>query len=351
MAGPSYFPVQLRERSPNFSAKLSKPLLVTNRKGKEHLDVSGHKTLHVSDIPMFHKALLVRLKSVWSCQINMDDDGQVVLFVPNMHCPSCVQHIETLLEPYAKQPTSKLGRYNACMTNLKISWLDHTISFSVHSSGKGPRKISRHFCKQLVKDVIEDLEDGGGFNVESLSNCSTDRPFGEDMETGLALPATFSRQRTPLQPSHRSPAVMSWLLPWRTDQDRRHRQEERARRHLESCTLCQNSNRAEDGDIVNERGVIATETGSARGLYELTLSVEGMTCAYVVFFSPAVDTADPPRLLVAVSGFCPGSLSRMLILYCCLLFTVHAPDPSPQHSLRPTTLAFGQSTSTSWQRQ
>jgi hypothetical protein len=44
------------------------------------------------------------------------------------------------------------------------------VSMSLPRGGKGPRKISRHFCKQLVKDVIEDLEDGGGFNVESLKN-------------------------------------------------------------------------------------------------------------------------------------------------------------------------------------
>ena len=273
----------------------------------------------------------------------MDDDRQVVLFVPNMHCPSCVQHIETLLEPFAKEPTGNLGRYNAYMTDLKISWLDHTISFSVHSSRKGPRKISRHFCKQLVKDVIEDLEDEGGFDVESLKDCSTEGPFGKDMESGLAQPGTLSHQQTPLQTSHRPSTVMAWLLPWRTNQARRHRQEERVRRHLESCTLCQNSNRVENADV-NERGVIATETGPARGLYELTLSVEGMTCAYVFLFSLFVITAELPRLSrCPVYSWIPIQNAD---LYCCLLFTVHALVPSPQHSLRPTTLAFGRSTST-----
>ncbi|KAJ9092259.1 hypothetical protein QFC21_006901 [Naganishia friedmannii] len=213
-----------------------------------------------------------------------------------MHCPSCVQRIETLLEPYANEPTGNLGQYHAYMKELTISWLDHTISFAVIRPRKGPAKISRHLYQQLVKDVIEDLEDGGGFEVELLKDGHTEVSFGKDIESG----ATQHGQRTTTlrSPSHSPSTVMSLLFPWRNDQALLRRQQERARRHLESCTLCQQyNNKADDGNENNQNDAKVTGTTPARGLYELTLSVEGMTCASCTgSIASALDPASNPGI-------------------------------------------------------
>ncbi|ODO05193.1 hypothetical protein L198_01882 [Cryptococcus wingfieldii CBS 7118] len=172
------------------------------------------------------------------------------LLVANMHCTSCCDAIDSLL---ATLPPVR---------NVSTSLLQRTVTFSVdtnaaHSSSKGPPSVPR-----VIDQVVHKLTGEGGFAIEA--DDEAEHP-----------------------PAREAPSLLGRLgLQTRRGRERK-RAEDRRRRHLEHCEVCQ----AQEREQVERSSPLSTPSHSLQaplapqnasqhdGIVKTTLSIEGMTCA------------------------------------------------------------------------
>ncbi|GMK57348.1 hypothetical protein CspeluHIS016_0401820 [Cutaneotrichosporon spelunceum] len=153
------------------------------------------------------------------------------LLVGNMHCPSCVESITSLLSAFG------------AVQNLSVSLLLHRITFAVDTSigsSRTPTSVNR-----VVEQVKNTLKSEGGFEVTDES--------GEEPKPRF-FDRVFRKERT----------------------DKASRvAEERRRRHLEHCEAC----RAEQAALDSGQPPTLPALPPADQVLVTTLSIEGMTCA------------------------------------------------------------------------
>ncbi|ODN81790.1 hypothetical protein, variant [Cryptococcus amylolentus CBS 6039] len=172
------------------------------------------------------------------------------LLVANMHCTSCCDAIDSLL---ATLPPVR---------NVTTSLLHRTVTFSVdtsaaHSSSKTPPSVPR-----VINQVVHKLTGEGGFAVEA--DGEAEHP-----------------------PAREAPSLLGRLgLQTRRGRERK-RAEDRRRRHLEHCEVCQ----AQEREQAERSSPLSTPSHSLQaplapqnaaqhdGIVKTTLSIEGMTCA------------------------------------------------------------------------
>ncbi|WVQ73134.1 hypothetical protein IAR50_002698 [Cryptococcus sp. DSM 104548] len=176
----------------------------------------------------------------------------ITLLIANMHCTSCCDAIDSLLVSLP------------AVRNVTTSLLLRTVTFSVdtsavQSSSKSPASVGK-----VIDQVVHKLTGEGGFAVVADDSAE------------------------PAIPPAREPLSLLGKLGLHTRRGReRKRAEDRRRRHLEHCEVCQAQERelAESSSPLNTasdllQAPFASLNGSQHdGIVKTTLSIEGMTCA------------------------------------------------------------------------
>ncbi len=184
------------------------------------------------------------------------------LLIPNMHCPSCISHISSLLEPFIR---------NSSIRELRTSLLDRTVSFEVMRNAKKEKRVV-----QAVKQV---LREEGGFEISSERDhheVTSNGGFITHLKSFLSPPSSAS-------------------IPLSTTQQQRYQ------RHLNNCEACQaeadqeaaNGVRSgtsgemdgvrtlskEGGSEDEEETKVVVEKPKTGSIREVTFSISGMTCS------------------------------------------------------------------------
>ncbi|WWD04999.1 hypothetical protein V865_003070 [Kwoniella europaea PYCC6329] len=195
----------------------------------------------------------------------------ITLLISNMHCTSCCETIHQLL--------STIQSIKSVSTSLLL----HSVTFSVDldntasSSNGKPKTIGR-----VIEEALKVLRGEGGFNVIAESSDGSSRSkyldsFGEDDEIGWIGRLLFQTKRG----------------------NERKKLEDRKKKHLEHCKICQDElagrdialgqvqeaqpSQGVDLPLENDRvPSIPKNKDDEVGLIKTTLSIEGMTCASCV---------------------------------------------------------------------
>ncbi|KAK6908061.1 hypothetical protein I203_102062 [Kwoniella mangroviensis CBS 8507] len=195
----------------------------------------------------------------------------ITLLISNMHCTSCCETIHQLL--------STIQSIKSVSTSLLL----HSVTFSVDldntasSSNGKPKTIGR-----VVEEALKVLRGEGGFIVIAESSDGSSRSkyldsFGEGEEIGWIGRLLFQTKRG----------------------KERNKLEDRKKKHLEHCKICQDElaghdialgqvqeaqpSQGVDLPLENDR-ISSTQNNKddEAGLIKTTLSIEGMTCASCV---------------------------------------------------------------------
>ncbi len=180
----------------------------------------------------------------------------VSLLISNLHCPSCVETITSLLAPLS------------AIRNLSISFLLHTITFSVDTSrARSSSKVTKS-VDVVVDDVKAVLAQEGGFLIADKEGEKENGERSNEREQG-------GEKRGD-----------SWLARFwrgRRQSKEERRAAERRRRHFEHCGACQKEEEARKAGIVpsstTSLGHATSPTPSSPGEVTTIVSIEGMTCA------------------------------------------------------------------------
>lgn len=170
------------------------------------------------------------------------------LFIPNLHCPSCIRHIEELL--------GSIPRISAVSVSLLLRRV--TINFSTDTlAGVDSKGAS---SQSIVNNAARILEESGGFEVVPLSNSSATWDEVEQMkpETSFWTRLVSVGQRE------------------RQSQQNNNSESDRLLRHAQHCDLCR------DADSIDASGHEHLDLTPIRhGTYSVTstFTIEGMTCA------------------------------------------------------------------------
>ena len=154
-----------------------------------------------------------------------------IFLVSNLHCPSCVGNIEAALA--SRTPSASL---------VSNSIVNQTVTIRHQESAKG------------ITELLEEL----GYEVDSTA-AQTDSNQGRFVQH-------VRRSRQDLDPQLRL---------------------DRANRHRQNCKQCQKEAEKQGTDTPVEKApessdFVVTDASDSHGLYEVSLSVEGMTCASCV---------------------------------------------------------------------
>ena len=191
------------------------------------------------------------------------------LFIPNMHCPSCVENITQLLSPLTQ------------ISNLNVSLLLHTVTFT--QNGSSPSSSKRDGSRSCEREVANLLKREGGFVVETRDDRvrSTSSFEGINRREGW-----FSLLKNRLTTSAK-------------EVKERKREEIRRRIHWENCEACREG-RAHDGTV--ERSEPTTRVVEEEGrVLKSILSVGGMTCSSCTQSLSAALRAHPDVLDVDIN--------------------------------------------------
>ncbi|WVW84814.1 hypothetical protein I302_106849 [Kwoniella bestiolae CBS 10118] len=193
----------------------------------------------------------------------------ITLLISNMHCTSCCETIHTLLSTIQS------------IKSISTSLLLHSVTFSIDldnsasSSNGKPKTIGK-----VVEEALKVLRGEGGFSVIAESSDGLSRSRSAN---------SFENEE------------IGWIgrLLFQTKRGReRKRLEERRKKHLEHCRICQDELAGRDislgevQEIQPSQGVdLPLENGQSssrkkiegeEGIVKTTLSIEGMTCASCV---------------------------------------------------------------------
>ena len=166
------------------------------------------------------------------------------LLVSNMHCPSCVETITSLLRSLPH------------LIDVHISLLLHTVTFGIDGTVVGSTSTSQRPYPEIIGAVMELLSNQGGFIIDE---------------------AEWQGGRLDWQKGYTG----RWLMG-REDIAKgsvSKEEETRRRTHLEHCQACR------EGDVKHEKqGLFHHNNINAEGmvlerLRETTILIEGMTCS------------------------------------------------------------------------
>jgi len=223
-------------------------------------------------------------------------DSYVTLVIRNLHCPSCVDKITTLLSPYVASPSEE-GRHTKIdlnpsnsiaplVSDVSVSLLAHTVSFALTAQKKPLIKGARllrakidedHRARRKILDeIVQRLTDIGGFDIQGLVDPYPISTLGD------AERAISPRLGSLARPGE----ALSWLTRLFSTKSCTSSQE-RFSRHLENCLSCQANLATKDipVDSTPDSGADAQKGESKDSLTDLeqireaTYAVEGMTCA------------------------------------------------------------------------
>ncbi|RXK37708.1 hypothetical protein M231_05041 [Tremella mesenterica] len=178
------------------------------------------------------------------------------LLIPNMHCPSCVEHITSLLSTLTY------------VRDISISLLLQTVTFRIVVSENSVKNNKTEI--DLVKDVARVLYREGGFEVDSTdfgillslsSSRKKDRVVnGETRSEGKGKKGWISGN-----------SWSGWytLMGWKGTK-KGLSEEERRKLHLEHCPVCRDSSNSHGTSRASPAQNATTTT---------TLMIEGMTCS------------------------------------------------------------------------
>ncbi|WVQ96615.1 hypothetical protein IAU59_003720 [Kwoniella sp. CBS 9459] len=208
----------------------------------------------------------------------------ITLLISNMHCTSCCETITQLL--------STLPSIKGVSTSLLL----HTVTFAVDvssgpSTSSGPVTIGK-----IVKDAMVLLRTEGGFDVIA------ETADGKSVRDKKKLNRDQDGARAGIWPWS-----LSWIGGETPKNKERSRAEDRRRKHLEHCEVCQ-SQQEESGTPIFNGQRISTEVDQRNGggksgeeVTKTTLSIEGMTCASCVNSITSALRSDPSVLDVNIN--------------------------------------------------
>lgn len=226
--------------------------------------------------------------------------SHITLVISNLHCPSCVDKITSLLSPYtasvtgggmaADIPSGSAGSSAGVVSDVSISLLSHTVSFILtppkRSSIKGALFTratvdeDHRAGRKILNEIVRRLTEIGGFDVQGLVDpyhrVPITTPADAERGIGLRLGGTSRPTQMPL----------SWLTRLFRDESGPSNQE-RFARHLENCSACQANLVAQELVVVNkpdgqsdgQNGDADDSTTRPERVKEAVFAVEGMTCA------------------------------------------------------------------------
>ncbi|ORX37325.1 E1-E2 ATPase-domain-containing protein [Kockovaella imperatae] len=176
------------------------------------------------------------------------------LLIPNMHCPSCVESITSILSSVPQ------------ISQLDVSLLVRSVTFSIDTSIGGSLKPKS--AAGIIAKVKELLVLEGGFVVEQVGQeVSSDRN-----EKGSTTDFTRSN-------------ILRWLKPNSKGRPKQDAEEERRAKHLAHCDVCQEEERNPTSASVAAVQDASESTQRSFGGVDVTktiLSISGMTCAACV---------------------------------------------------------------------
>ncbi|RDW85461.1 HAD-like protein [Coleophoma crateriformis] len=180
----------------------------------------------------------------------------------NMHCPSCVSHIQNILYSLDPKPAS-----------VSPSLVSHWVTVE-HPETLLPRQMS---------DALEDA----GFDV-----CNVSSNDGSSDDTLVDLPLRQDGENGYLDQA---------LRRWRSRSSANSRRERQSHKHVENCKQCrlaieeeqeastpppkpiltqqQSQSSSETDDNGKKLPLVVVDTGSSQDIWRASLAIGGMTCA------------------------------------------------------------------------
>ncbi|CEH14212.1 copper resistance-associated p-type atpase [Ceraceosorus bombacis] len=284
---------------------------------------------------------------------------RTTLAIPAIHCPSCVEHIRSLLSSLSHriEASVSVSGITACsassakkqglsatkpIADVSVSLIDSTVSFT-HPACPQKAPTSSTLDKAYVISLLSQVHDALGADGYTPQGAET-REVGARPSHGRSLslpwldsvqafdadlPVNATTSPSPALPTSSSFSaslsnLRSLVNTFRHDTEGKHkgnavRTEERWKRHLEACVAC----RAEAQHTVNRRpGHTASfETQSSDGpdeslgqpseAFNVTLAVGGMTCASCTnAVTAAAESLNSPHLPARVRDFSVELLSN-----------------------------------------
>lgn len=250
----------------------------------------------------FSRPAYTRLPSQPAAAASSGPQLQTTFFVPSIHCPSCVNHITSLLSslPPLAQPSnsssSSLAAPPSGVRDVTVTLLDCTVTL-IHDSrpqGQAGGEIDRAFTLALLSQVRDALrEDGyapsGGLQTREIA--ARPSPAGGRKSSvstrAIALPELEESEGTPLERGGPSPsgsaffpAARALLHPWKYREEQRQAAELRKRwlRHTHVCEACRDG-KPHDAASTACGSAFATSARPdvAEGTWTVTLAIGGMS--------------------------------------------------------------------------
>lgn len=106
----------------------------------------------------------------------------VTLLIPNLHCPSCVRHIEELLLSLPR------------VSHVSVSLLSRSAVLTINTGTLGGLDTRGATLEQVLDDVVSILSEAGGFEVKVGELDGVDLG-GKDFGTGQVRNSLFDHAR------------------------------------------------------------------------------------------------------------------------------------------------------------